>query len=466
MKPEHVILRNLCGNEDFSRKVLPYFKDEYFTDPTDLILFRIIRDHITEYSEPPSRDVLQVEVPMVTGYTDEIIRKSYELIATLESVPVNTNTPWLHEFSEKFCQDRALYNAVQQSIEIFQGKVKDKNRGVLPELFREALGVSFDSHIGHNYFEDWEARFDKRHETTARIPFDINMLNVVTNGGLPGKSLSIITGGTNVGKTLCMCSLAAGHLAIGYDVLYITLEMSDEMIAERIDANALNIGMDGLLHVKKDEFKGKIESLRRKTMGKLVIKEYPNLTASSATFRNLISEISLKERFKPQVVYVDYMNLVASARVAIKGTPHDQYVAHVAGELRALAQQENIPIISATQFNRAGFADSDPDMDQVAASFSSNFGIDFMIAITSNDDLAKLGQYVVKQLKSRFGNKNKHRSFVIGVDYDKQRLFDVDDSAHENVGMKDITPEPDPAKSPQAMLMARKPKPKFTGFKS
>lgn len=463
MKTEHVILRNLIGNQDYSRKTLPYFKEEYFTDQTDLIIFRLIRDYSIKYSEPPALDVLLAEVPLVRGSNDDTIKKAIDLAASFAQIDANTNTAWLKEFSEKWVQERAVYLAVTHVIEIIEGNVKGVDKGVIPEVLREALGVSFDVNIGHDYFDDWEARFEARSDSTARIPFDIHMLNVITNGGLPPKTLSVIAGGTNTGKTLAMCSLAAGHLAMGYDVLYVTFEMSSEMIGDRLDANALDCGMELLYKLQKDQFKSKVFDLRRKTMGKLVIKEYPNKGATPQTIRSLISELSLKKKFRPQVVYVDYLNICASARKPMKGTPTHEYVQSVAEELRALGQEENLPVISATQLNREGFGDSDPDMDQIAQSFGLPQTVDFMVVLVSNDQLAKLGQYICKQLKSRLGDKNKHKAFVLGVDYDKMRLYDVDQAAYDDVGMKDVTPPPE-QQTPQQKLMARKPKPNFKGF--
>jgi archaellum biogenesis ATPase FlaH len=466
MKPEHLIIRNLCVNEDFTRRTLPFFKDEYFDDTGDLILFRIIRDHITQYNQPPSQDIILAEVSQVKGkgITDDIIKRTYELAKTLDAIPINTNTAWLEEYSEKWCQDRAAILAVHKSIEILNDPLATVGRGAILDIFREALSVTFDSSIGHDYFDDAEARFEARTDQSKRIPFDIEILNHITNGGLPPKTLSIIAGGTNVGKTLAMCSLASAHLAMGYDVLYVTFEMSQEMIGDRIDANSLDVGLDGLYKLQKKDFMDRVGALRRKTMGKLVIKEYPNKSASCQTIRALISELKLKKSFRPHIIYIDYLNIVASARVAMKGTAEHTYVLNVAEEMRALAQQEELPIVSATQFNRDGYGDSNPDMDQIAQSFGLPQTVDFMLALISNDEMAKLGQYIAKQLKSRLGNKAKNRSFVLGVDYDKQRLYDVDQTAYENVGMKDITPKPEEM-SPGQRLMAKKPKANFKDFK-
>ena len=464
MKTEHVILRNLIGNQDYSRKTLPYFKEEYFTDPTDLIIFRLVRDYTVKYSEPPTLDVLLAEVPLVRGSNDDAVKKALALATSFAQVETNTNTAWLKEFSEKWVQEQAIKLALFKAIEISEGSIKGVDKGAIPEILREALGVSFDVNIGHDYFDDWEARFDARSDSSSRIPFDINMLNVITNGGLPPKTISVIAGGTNVGKTLAMCSLAAAHLAMGYDVLYVTFEMSSEMIGDRLDANALDCGMELLYKLQKEQFKNKVFDLRRKTIGKLVIKEYPNKGATPQTIRSLISELSLKKKFKPQIVYVDYLNICASARKPMKGTPTHEYVQSVAEELRALAQEENLPVITATQFNRDGFADSDPDMDQIAQSFGLPQTVDFMVALISNDQLSKLGQYVCKQLKSRLGDKNKHKAFVLGVDYDKMRLYDVDQAAYDNTTMKDVTPKEDQQTTPQQKLMAKKPKPNFKGF--
>lgn len=794
MKTEHVIIRGLCTNADYMRRVLPFLKDEYFADAPDLTVFRVVKDHILKYDESPGDDVLSLELENLTGIAEEVSKRSRDLVAQLAAIPINTNTAWLIDHSEQFCKDRAIYNAVNESIAILNGEMKGKDRGILPELLREALAVSFESNIGFDLLEDYEKFYEYLHENLTRIPFGVEKLNLITNGGLPPKTLTTIVGGTNVGKaqpnntlvatptgwrkigelkvgeyvmgsnglptkvlgvyprgvlpiyrlttwdgsttlsaddhlwtvkikgewqtrttkelsilknkriqlpsnrpvefnesdlpmdpyvlgllvgdgcysvnssigyssadqelieyisnfykvtkrknydyyvvganddlrksglkfgnrswekeipekyllgtsaqrlavlqglmdtdgyvntegagsgagtrarfnstsrklcenvaylvrslggvakisdrvpkfypykgekrqgrpyfevsvalspeitpfrlkrkvekwkpkeyrsriiksilpegedyctcikveaedslyitedfivthnTLAMCSLAGDNLAMGYDVLYITAEMSKDEIAKRIYANVLDTGLEQLPLLRLNDLKNKVDNLRRKTMGKLIVHEYPNGTASAANVRALISELSLKKSFKPQIIYVDYLSIMASSRVTRKGTAKHEYVMSISEEFRSLAQIENVPVVSAIQLNRDGFGSSDADIDDVADSFGASMTMDLMLILSSNDELQKLGQYIVKQGKNRLGPKHKHRAFVIGVDYDKQRLYDVEDSANENVGMmRDVTP-PQQTQSPQQVLMARKKPAGFQGF--
>ncbi len=442
MKHEHVILRALCVNRDFTRKALPFLKDEYFTSPEDLTLFDLIRNHILNYDEPPSSDVIQIEISNLRGINETVAKKALELVDILDNCPVNTNTPWLLEMAESFCKDKALENAIQTSIEILQGAGGGRDRGVLPEILRDALSISFDSHVGFSLLDDSDVFYDYLHSEVSRIPWGINRLNEITNGGIFGKTLTVIVGGTNVGKTLAMCSFAADNLAMGYNVLYVTAEMSEHEIGKRVYANILDVPLDDLPKIERGLFNSKVSTIRTKTHGKLFIKEYPNGTASAVTIRSLLNELKLKKGFVPHVVYVDYLNIMASARVTRKGIAKHEYVMSIAEEMRSLAQQENLPIITATQLNRGGFADSDPDLEDIADSFGIAMTADFIPILLTSPDLEKMGKYMVKQGKNRFGAKYKTRTFTVGVDYEKQRLFDTDDEDGYDREPKPAPPTP------------------------
>ena len=462
MKPEHTILKNLCNNDLYSNKVLPFLKEEYFSND-DLIIFRIVRNHILQYNEQPTREALLLTIPTVTGFTDDIVKKAYTVAQSFDINVVNTNLDWLVDTTEKFCQSKSLELGIFEAIEIIKGTSK-KEKGAIPEILREALSVTFDTRVGHDYLEDFQSRFDARHKKEGRIPFDLDILNRITNGGLPPKTLSVIVGGINVGKSLSLCSLAASALAMGKNVLYITLEMSEEMIADRIDANLLNIPLDLLDKTSNNDFTTKIESLIKKTAGKLIIREYPSGGASATHFKALLNESWIKKKFKPDIVYIDYINICASSRLSRGKSSLYEYVKATAEEIRGLAQEYKIPIVSATQLTRSGYSDSNPDLDSVAESFGLPATADWMIAITTNDELLKLGQYLVKQIKTRLGSKQSNRSFVIGVDYEHQRLYEVEGSAMANIGQKDAL-SPTEMTPAQILTQPSKSAEKFASFK-
>jgi replicative DNA helicase len=462
MKQEHVILRALCVNPEYTRRVLPFLKDEYFTEQPELVLFRIVRNHVMTYDDPPSQDIIKLMVQETTGVTEDVMHQTNTLVGLLDSIPVNTNTPWLIDYSEKFCQDKAIYNAVNEAISILNGESKNKDKGVLPELLREACAVTFDTHVGFDILEDYERFYDYIHNNAPRVPFGVEKFNLITNGGLPPKTLTLFVGGTNVGKTLCMCSCAADNLVMGYDVLYVTAEMSEEEISKRIYANILNIAMDGLDLLRLDDLKYRVDSIRKKTMGKLIVVEYANGAASASTIRAKIAELKIKKKFTPKIAYVDYLSIMKSSRVNRQGIGKHDYVQSITQEFRALAQVEELPVVSAMQLNRAGYGSSDIDIDDTAESFNAMFEADLVLMVNTTKELLSLGQYLVKQGKNRLGPKHKHTAFVVGVDYDKQKLYDVEMTATENVGMKDITPQAEP--SPHQLLMAKKTNNKFKGF--
>lgn len=430
---DHVILRNLLKNEEYTRKILPFLKDEYFKVDTDRIIFSEIRDFVVKYNELPSYDALCTEVDTIKGLTEDQAKQCTFTLKTIHEDLIDTNLKWLVDTTEKFCQEKALHVALVKSVGILNGTNKELAKGAIPSLLQEALGVSFDSHVGHDFIEDADARFEYYHEKALKLPFDLKYFNEITKGGVSTKTLNIILAGINVGKSLAMCHLAAGYLNQGKNVLYITLEMAEEEIAKRIDVNLFNLSFDELDLLSKDGHKKKIDQIRQKTNGKLIIKEYPTAGASVLHFKALLNELWLKKKFKPDVVFIDYLNLCVSSRVKRSGTNLYDYVKSIAEELRGLAIEFKLPIWSATQMNRTGFSSSDPGMTDTSESFGLPAVADFMVALVITDELEQLNQYLVKQLKNRYNSKKKNKKFVIGVDLDKQKLYDVEQSAQKDI---------------------------------
>lgn len=425
MKIEDFILINILQNEDYARKTLPYVKIEYFKNKPNAILYDIISSYVEEYNNIPTHEALHIELQNKTDINQETFNNAKELINTLHSEKQFT-FEWAISKTEQFCQERAIHNALLKSIEISENK-KDL-RGSIPEILQEALSVSFDSHIGHNFIEDWETRYEYYTNDLQRKPFGIEMFNTITNGGVPNKTLTVAIAGTGVGKSRWMCYEAACDLERGLNVLYFTMEMSEFECAKRIDANLLDIDINDIRHIPKDEFKKKLDRL--KTMGKLIIKEYPTATASATHFRHAINELKLKKNFIPDVVYIDYINICASSRIRRGSTTSYEYVKAIAEELRGLG---DFPIITATQLNRQGFAQSDVGLENTAESFGLPATADFMFAIISTEELKELNQQLVKQLKNRFGDPSRNTRFVIGIDPLKMRYYDVDPSAQEDI---------------------------------
>ena len=432
---EKTILKNLVYNEAFTRKVLPFIKAEYFSDPAEKLVFKEVFDFVNKYKNLPTHEALVINITEKKNLTEPQVRDSVELLKEItqekDDVP---EMAWLTEQTEKFCQDKAIYNAIMESVGILDDKDGKKAKGEIPQLLADALGVSFDSNVGHDYTQDFESRYDFYHKVESRIRFDIDILNKITKGGLPTKTLNIALAGTGVGKSLFMCHVAAGCLSQGHNVLYITMEMAEERIAERIDANLLNIDLNELHTISKKDYERKFESLKSKTHGKLIIKEYPTASASTLHFRALLNELHLKKNFKPQIIFIDYLNICASARIKPGGNVNSYtYIKSIAEELRGLAVEFALPVVSATQTTRSGFSNSDPGLEDTSESFGLPATADFMFALVTNEELEGLNQILIKQLKNRYSDPNYYKRFVVGIDRAKMRLYDAEQSAQDEI---------------------------------
>ena len=426
---EKTILENLSQNEEYSRRVLPFLQTEYFTDTTEKYMFRKISNFVSTYNSLPDKTALRLEIE-----DDEINEGLYK--TTTEYVEnlgeINNNIDWLIDITEKFCQEKAIYNAIMSSINIIDGKDKNKEKGSIPTILSDALAVSFDDRVGHDYFEDAESRFEFYQKVEDRVPFDIEYLNLITGGGLPNKTLNVILAGTGVGKTLAMCHMAAANIKDGKNVLYITLEMAEERISERVDANLLNVPLDQIKDMSSKMFKTRVNDIEKKSHGKLVVKEYPTATAHSGNFRYLMNELVLKKNFIPDIVYIDYLNICGSVRMKMTGSINSYtYIKAIAEELRGLAVEKNLPIVTATQLNRSGYVNSDPGLEDTSESFGLPATADFMMALISNDEMDEMNQIMVKQLKNRYNDPATYRRFIVGVDRPKMRLYDVEQDTEE-----------------------------------
>ena len=432
---EQTILKNLIYNEEFTRKVLPFLQADYFADNTEKIVFKEIFEFVNKYKNLPTHESLVINFTESKSLTEPEVRSSIELLNKIkESKDDLVEFKWLTEQTEKFCQDKAIYNAIMESVSILDDRHKDKSKGEIPKLLSDALGVSFDQHIGHDYINDYDSRFDFYHRVESRVKFDLDIFNKITKGGLPIKTLNIALAGTGVGKSLFMCHMAASCLSQGHNVLYITLEMAEEKIAERIDANLLNIDLNELHTISKEDYERKFQALRSKTHGKLIIKEYPTASASTLHFRSLINELALKRNFKPDIIFIDYLNICASARIRAGGNVNSYtYVKAIAEELRGLAVEFGVPIMSATQTTRSGYTNSDPGLEDTSESFGLPATADFMFALVSNEELEALNQILVKQLKNRYSDPNHFKRFVVGIDRAKMRLYDTEQSAQADI---------------------------------
>ena len=438
MRIEQTILRHLVHKENFARKALPFLRDEYFSDSSERLIYHRINEFVQKYNDIPSREALEIDLEQIKNLSEDQYSGCVDIIKSLEE-PEPIDDQWLVDETERFCQDRAIYNAIMDSIGIIDGKDKDRTKGSIPEILTSALAVSFDSHIGHDFLEDYEDRFDFYHRVEERIPFDLEMLNTITRGGLPRKSLNIILAGTGVGKTLAMCHMAASNLVLGKNVLYITMEMAEEKIAERIDANLLNVAVDELAQLPKNSYEKKVERVRNKTVGKLIIKEFPTASAHVGHLRHLLNELQLKRSFVPDIIYIDYLNICLSARIKAGANVNSYtYVKAIAEELRGLAVEKNLPIVSATQTTRTGYSNSDPGLEDTSESFGLPATADFMIALVSSDQLSDLNQIMIKQLKNRYNDPTINRRFVVGVDRAKMRMYDLDDSAQSTAEDKPL----------------------------
>jgi len=429
MRIEKTILRNLLYNEEFTRKVLPFIDNKYFHDSTEKVLFERLTEHIHKYNGLPSKEAIEISINDMDDISDTMFQQTIDLIGELETEKdTATDEDWLLAETEKFCQEKAVYNAIMKSIQIIDDKNGKTGQGEIPKILSDALSVSFDPNIGHDYFEDIEERFDFYHREETKIPFDISLLNSITKGGLPNKSLNIVMAGTGVGKSLFMCHCAGSNLNDGKNVLYITLEMAEERIAERIDANLLDMDIADLVGLSKDNYNRKVENVQSKTVGRLIVKEYPTAVASSTHFRHLLNELHLKKNFKPDVIYIDYLNICASSRIKM-GSNANSYtlVKSIAEELRGLAVEYDVPVVSATQTTRTGFSSGDLELTDTSESFGLPATADFMVGMISSEELEEQGLVIIKQLKNRYNDLTKNKRFTVGIDRDKMRLFDSED---------------------------------------
>ena len=462
---EKLILDNLVTNEEYGRKTLPFLRSEYFHNHNERTIFDLIEGYVLNYNAFPSKDALMIDLANREDLSDDSYEECQDIIKGIrDSKDEVTKLEYLVDKTEEFCQNKAIYNAIMESIKIMDGKTQDLSKGSIPNLLSEALGVSFDTNIGHDFLEDAEERFEFYHKKEERLPFDIEYFNKITKGGLPKKTLNVILAPTGVGKSLIMCHMAAANLAMGKNVLYISMEMAEERIAERIDANLLNVELDDLKELPRDSFLKKVNRVKSATVGKLVVKEYPTSGAGSANFRHLLNELKLKKNFKPDIIYIDYLNICCSSRVKNNGSMNSYfYIKHIAEELRGLAVEFDLPIVSATQTSKDGFNNSDIDITNTSESMALTHTVDFYFAVVSTEELEALGQFMIIQLKNRYSDLNKFKRFVIGVHKAKMKLYDVEQRAQEDI----VQDRPVMDKAPAGRY---DPKPKlskdvFEGFK-
>ena len=442
---EQTILRNLLTNEEYTRRVLPFLVPDYF-DGVYKDLFKEVAKFVSKYNKIPTLESFKIEIDESGKLSEENYRQGIELLPNIFT-PESENLDWLIERTEKWCQDRSVYNAVMESISIIDGKHATLKKNAIPDVLSKALGVSFDTNIGHDYLEQVDERYDFYHEQEERIPFDLDNFNKITKGGLPNKTLNIALAGTGVGKSLFMCHCASNILSQGRNVLYITMEMAEERIAERIDANLLNIPIDQIENLSKDMFKDKVSQINAKTEGKLIIKEYPTGQANTSHFRALLNELKLKKNFVPEIIFIDYLNIWASSRMKMIGGAVNSYsyIKSIAEEMRGLAVEFNVPIMSATQTNRSGFSSDDPGLEDTSESFGLPATADLMFALISNDELNSMGKILVKQLKNRYNDPTKYNRFTLKVDRSKMKL--EDDDNQNMVTTKDDVPVFDKSES-------------------
>ena len=455
-KIEFLILRNLIYNEEYIRKVLPFLKPEYFQDHSFKVIFTEIYSFIDQYNSPITKEALLIEVEKRTDLNETTYKEIVSLIDGLEFVPVEIE--WLVDTTEKWCRDRAIYLALMESIQIADGNDEKRNRDSIPSILSDALAVSFDNHIGHDYLLDYEKRYENYNKKENKLEFDLEYFNKITSGGLSPKTLNIALAGTNVGKSLFMCHMAGSYLLQGRNVLYITLEMAEEKIAERIDANLLNVPIQDIGDLPKQMFENKVTNLAKKTQGTLIIKEYPTASAHSGHFKSLLNELALKKSFRPDIIFIDYLNICASSRYKGNLSVNSySYIKAIAEELRGLAVEFNVPIVSATQTTRSGYGSSDVELTDTSESFGLPATADLMFALISTEELEELGQILVKQLKNRYNDPTIHKRFVVGIDRAKMRLYDCEQSAQNDILDNKQEEEYD--------FEDRKPKKSFDGFK-
>ena len=425
-KVESTILRNLLCSEDFYRKVVPFIKPDYFQDMSERVIFEEIHDFSTKYDKIPTKEVLNIGLQQRTDLNDDTFKTATNLVENLNDEWVDTE--WLLDSTEKWCQERAVYNALLQSIKIADGGDEKLDKGAIPSILQDALAVSFDEYIGHDYVDQALDRYAYYHKDELKMPFDLEKFNLVTKGGLPNKTLNIALAGTGVGKSLFMCHMASACLSQGKNVLYITMEMAEEKIAERIDANLLNVNIKDIGAIPEQLFTSRVGEIGRKTQGKLIIKEYPTASAHVGHFKGLLSDLNLKKDFKPDIIFIDYLNICASARYRGAIVNSYTYVKGIAEELRGLAVEQDLPIVSATQTTRSGFGSSDPSLEDTSESFGLPATADFMFALVSNEELEQSGRIMVKQLKNRYNDPTFFKRFTVGIDRAKMKLYNVEDS--------------------------------------
>ena len=431
-KIEFLILRNLIYNEEYARKVIPFIKDDYFEDQKQKIIFQEISSFIQQYNKLATKEILSIEVEKRSDINDTLFAEIVDIISSFEDEVGELD--WLIDSTEKWCRDRAIYLALMESIQLADGKDESKGRDAIPSILSDALSVSFDNHVGHDYLQDYEQRFESYHKKEDRIPFDLEYFNKITKGGLPNKTLNIALAGTGVGKSLFMCHVASSALIEGKNVLYITLEMAEEKIAERIDANLLNVNIQDITDLPKPMFDTKVEDLAKKTQGTLIIKEYPTASAHCGHFKSLLNELALKKSFRPDIIFVDYLNICASSRYRANGNVNSySYIKAIAEELRGLAVEANLPIVSATQTTRSGYGSSDVELTDTSESFGLPATADLMFALISTEELEGLNQILVKQLKNRYNDPTVRKRFVVGIDRAKMRLYDCEQNAQEDI---------------------------------
>ena len=429
---EFLILKNLLHNEEYVRKVIPFIKADYFEDTNQRVVFEEILSFVEEYNKPATKEILCIEAEKRSDINDSSFKDITTLIGSLENEP--SEFEWLITTTEKWCRDRAIYLALMESIQLADGKDDTKGRDAIPTILSDALAVSFDSHVGHDYLLDYEERYESYHRKEDKLPFDLEFFDKITKGGIPNKTLNIALAGTGVGKSLFMCHFASSALLQGKNVLYITLEMAEEKIAERIDANLLNVNIQDITDLPKVMYEDKVTGVSKKTQGSLIIKEYPTAAAHSGHFKGLLNELALKKSFRPDIIFIDYLNICASSRYRTNNNVNSySYIKAIAEELRGLAVEANLPIVSATQTTRSGFASSDVDLTDTSESFGLPATADLMFALISTEELEALNQIMVKQLKNRYNDPTINKRFVIGIDRAKMRLYDCEQKAQNDI---------------------------------
>jgi len=439
---EQLVIKNLLLDEEYVRKAMPFIKSEYFADTTGKKLFNVLSKYFIDYSAIPTKEALEIEVGQLKDISDD---QHQEIVKAINNIDTEKSEfEWILDTTEKWCKERALYLALMSSIKIAEGNDEQRAAGAIPSILSEALAVTFDNHIGHDYLEDYEERYDFYHQKEEKIPFDLEFFNKITKGGLPNKTLNVALAGTGVGKSLFMCHCASSVLLQGKNVLYITLEMAEEKIAERIDSNLLNCDIQNITELPKMMFENKVTNIAKKTQGKLVIKEYPTASAHVGHFRALLNDLALKKSFKPDIIYIDYLNICASSRYSKLGNVNSySYIKAIAEELRGLAVEACVPIVSATQTTRSGYGSSDVDLTDTSESFGLPATADLMFALISTEELEEINQIMVKQLKNRYNDPTINKRFVVGIDRAKMRLYDVEQSAQNGItdANQDVVPK-------------------------